>query len=181
MNRLQEKYFKEVVPQLQQELKLKNKLAVPKIEKVVINVGMGKVIQDAALKDVVVKTLMKISGQRPVITLAKKSISNFKIRQGMAIGAKVTLRGERMYDFLDKLINVAFPRVRDFRGLSEKNIDSIGNLNIGFRENIVFPEIRSDEVEKVHGLELAIVTTAKSKESGLKLLQKMGIPFKKKE
>ncbi|MFA6028153.1 MAG: 50S ribosomal protein L5 [Patescibacteria group bacterium] len=179
MNRLQEKYNKEIVPQLQADLKLKNKLSVPRLLKIVINVGMGKVIQDPQIKDTVVKTLTRISGQKPVITLAKKSISNFKIRQGMAIGAKVTIRGERMYDFLDKLINVALPRVRDFRGISKKAIDPKGNLNIGFPEYIVFPEIRSDEVEKLHGLELAVVTNANNKERSIALLTKLGIPFKK--
>lgn len=179
MNRLREKYFKKIVPHLQADLKLNNKLAVPRMEKIVINVGMGKIIQDPQIKDTVIKTLMRISGQKPVVTLAKKSISNFKIRQGMPIGAKVTIRGDRMYDFLDKLINVALPRVRDFRGISKKSIDPKGNLNIGFPEYIVFPEIGSDEVEKLHGLELAIVTTAGNKEKSTALLEKLGIPFKK--
>lgn len=181
MNRLKEKFFKEIVPQLQKELNLKNKLAVPRMEKVALNVGMGKTIQDPQLKDVIIKTLSRITGQKPVITLAKKSISNFKIRQGMAIGAKVTLRGERMYEFVDKLINVALPRVRDFRGIPTKSVDQFGNLNIGFPEYIVFPEIKSDEVEKLHGLEVTIVTTAKNKDSGIKLFEKIGIPLKKKE
>lgn len=181
MNRLKEKFFKEIVPQLQKELNLKNKLAVPRIEKVSLNVGMGKIIQDPQLKDTVIKTLSRITGQKPVITLAKKSISNFKIRQGMAIGAKVTLRGERMYEFIDKLINVALPRVRDFRGIPVKSVDQFGNLNIGFPEYIVFPEIKSDEVEKLHGLEVTIVTTTKKRDLGIKLFEKIGIPLKKKD
>lgn len=181
MNRLKEKYQKEIASQLKQELKIDNILALPRLEKIVINVGMGKIIQEPAIKDVIVKNLMRITGQKPLITLAKKSISNFKIREGMTVGAKVTLRGERMYNFLDKLINVALPRVRDFRGISKRAMDPQGNLNIGFPEHIVFPEIKSDEVEKIHGLELAIVTTAHNKEKGLLLLEKLGIPFKKVE
>ena len=133
MNRLKEKYKKEIVAQLQKELNIKNVLALPRLEKVVLNAGIGKkVIQDSQFKDVAVKTLERITGQHPILTLAKKSISNFKIRQGMVVGAKVTLRGERMYAFLDKLINVALPRVRDFRGIDSKSIDKNGNLNIGF-------------------------------------------------
>ncbi|MFH0818903.1 MAG: 50S ribosomal protein L5 [Patescibacteria group bacterium] len=178
MNRLKEKYNKEIKAELKKDLGLKNDLSIPRIEKIVINVGMGKIISDSQFKDTVVNTLMRITGQKPLITKVKKSISNFKIRAGMEIGAKVTLRGERMYAFLDKLINVALPRVRDFRGLSKKAVDQKGNMNIGFKEYFVFPEIKSDEVEKLHGLEVAIVTNAKSSEAGIKLLEKIGIPFK---
>jgi len=181
MNRLKEKYNKEIVVQLKKELNIKNVLALPHLEKIVINVGIGKkIIQDQQFKEVVTKTLERITGQHPILTLAKKSISNFKIRQGMVVGAKVTLRGERMYDFLDKLINVALPRVRDFRGIEEKSIDKNGNLNIGFPEYLVFPEIRSDEVEKLHGLEVTIVLNNANKQSGRILLEKIGILFKKK-
>lgn len=181
MNRLKEKYNKEIVAQLKKELNIKNMLALPRLEKIVLNAGIGKkVIQDQQFKDIAVKTLERITGQHPVLTLAKKSISNFKVRQGMVVGVKVTLRGERMYAFLDKLINVALPRVRDFRGIDEKSIDKNGNLNIGFPEYLVFPEIRSDEVEKLHGLEVTIVLNNANKESGKILLEKIGIPFKKK-
>lgn len=181
MNRLKEKYNKEIVAQLKKELNIKNMLALPRVGKIVLNAGIGKkIIQDQQFKDVAVKTFERITGQHPVLTLAKKSISNFKIRQGMVVGVKVTLRGERMYAFLDKLINVALPRVRDFRGIDEKSIDKNGNLNIGFPEYLVFPEIRSDEVEKLHGLEVTIVLNNANKESGRILLEKIGIPFKKK-
>lgn len=180
MNRLKEKYNKEIAIQLQKELNIKNLLALPRLEKIVLNAGIGKkIIQDQQFKEIAVKTLERITGQHPVLTLAKKSISNFKIRQGMVVGTKVTLRGERMYDFLDKLINVALPRVRDFRGIDAKSIDKNGNLNIGFPEYLVFPEIHSDEVEKLHGLEVTIVLNNADKKSGKLLLEKIGIPFKK--
>ena len=181
MNRLKEKYLKEIRPQLKKELGFKSDLAVPRLEKIVINVGLGKAKEDPKVKEVVLRTLERITGQKPIETKAKKAISNFKTRQGMVDGAKVTLRGERMYDFLDKMINIAFPRVRDFRGLSTKAIDPKGNLNIGFREHIVFPEIKSDEVENIHGLEIALVTTARKRANGEKLLEALGLPFKKEE
>ncbi len=181
MNRLKEKYLKEIRPQLKKELGLKSDLAVPRLEKIVINVGLGKAKDEPKIKEVALKTLERITGQKPVETLAKKAISNFKTRQGMVVGAKVTLRGERMYEFLDKMINIAFPRVRDFRGLEKKGIDPKGNLNIGFKEHIVFPEIESDEVENIHGMEIALVTSAQIRENGEKLFDALGLPFKKDE
>ena len=179
MNRLKEKYNKEILPALQEKFEYKNKLAVPKLSKITINIGLGKSLQDSTFTDTAVNTLTRISGQKPVLTKAKKSISNFKIREGMNVGAKVTLREARMYDFLDKLMNIALPRVRDFRGISPKAVDGQGNLNIGFKEHIVFPEIKSDEVEKLHGLEVSISTTAKNREEGLVLFEALGMPFKK--
>ena len=180
MNNIREKFNKEVVPILKEKLECKNSLAVPRIEKVVINAGLGRGLKDATFIDTVESTLTRISGQKPVKTKAKKSVSSFKIREGMVVGMKVTLRKSRMYDFIDKLINISLPRVRDFRGLSSKAIDKQGNLTIGMKEHIVFPEIRPDEVEKIHGLEITVVTDAKSKEEGLELLTLMGFPFKKK-
>jgi large subunit ribosomal protein L5 len=174
---LLEHYRQQVVPALLKEFNLKNALAVPKLVKVVINVGLNQAARDSRLAEVAVKTLTRISGQKPVLTKAKKSISNFKIRQGMVVGTIVTLRGGRMYDFVDKLIHVALPRVRDFRGLSPQSIDEQGNLSIGFKEHLIFPEIRSDEVEVIHGLEVAITTNAGSRERGRKLLELLGFPF----
>ncbi len=181
MNRLKEKYLKEIRAQLKKDLALGNDLAVPRLEKIVLNVGLGKGLTDAKFKETVLNTLVRITGQKPVTTLAKKAISNFKIKQGMVVGAKVTLRGERMYDFLDKMINIALPRVRDFRGISPRSVDQKGNLNIGFKENIVFPEIKSDEVEHLHGLEVAVITTAGNKENGRKLFNLLGLPFFKED
>lgn len=179
MNRLKEKYLKEIVPVLQKELGLKTIAAVPKLDKIVLNVGLGKSIADPKFKDVVLNTLQQISGQKPVTTTAKKAISNFKIKKGLIVGAKVTLRGERMYDFLDKLVNITLPRLRDFRGIKNEAVDEKGNLNIGFSEHNVFPEMKVDEVEALHGLEVALVTTAGKRESGKRLLTLLGIPFKK--
>lgn len=159
------------------ELNQKNALAIPRVEKVVLNVGMGKVIENAKLKDVIINIMTRISGQRPVATRAKKSISSFKIRQGMIIGAAVTLRGKRMYDFLNRLINVSLPRIRDFRGLDPKSVDQQGNFSIGIKEHTVFPEIKSDEVEIIHGLEIQVQTTAKTKQEGFALLKALGFPF----
>ncbi len=179
MHPLREKITKQISKSLQIKGKEVNSLALPKLEKITLNIGLGKSIGDPGLKDVAVKTLERITGQKPVLTLAKKSISNFKIRQGMVIGAKVTLRGNRMYDFLDKMINVALPRVRDFRGLKRSSVDNGGNLTIGFREHMVFPEIRSDEIEKVHGLEVVLTTNAGNREKGLTFFENIGIPFEK--
>ncbi len=176
--RLQEKYKKQIVAKLKQDFGYKNNLAVPKLIKAVINVGFGRNAKEKSFIDNVVGSLTRITGQKPVLTKAKKSISAFKIRQGMVIGAMVTLRGQRLYDFVEKLIDITFPRVRDFRGISEKQIDSQGNLMIGFRENISFPEIKSDEIEKIHGLEICLVTTAKNQTEGLALFKLMGFPFK---
>jgi large subunit ribosomal protein L5 len=175
--RMKTKYQKDVVPEMKKLFGYDNTLAVPKIEKIVVAAGLSAGLKDAKFLDIVEDTLKKITGQKPVRTLAKKSISNFKIRKGMPIGMSVTLRGNRMYDFLDKLINITFPRVRDFRGLSQKLLDKKGNLSVGFRENIAFPEIKSEEIEKIHGLQVTVKTTAKNKEEGLALLKLFGFPF----
>ncbi len=177
--RIQEKYKKEIIPELKKRLDIKNTLAIPRITKVVINVGVGKKEKDFI--STVEANLARITGQKPVLTKAKKAISAFKTRQGMVIGVAVTLRGKRMYDFLEKLINISFPRVRDFRGISEKHLDNMGNLTVGFKENISFPEIRADEIENIHGLEISITTTAKSREAGLELFKLLGFPFIKKD
>lgn len=179
MNRLKEKYQNTVRSALKEKFDYKNILAVPKIEKVVLNVGTGPGLKDAKFNEVVEATLERITGQKPVKVGAKKSISNFKIREGLIVGMMVTLRGQRMYDFLDKLINVTLPRVRDFRGLDPKSVDPQGNLNIGFQEHIAFPEIKSDEVEKIHGLQVSVVTSAKTKAEGLELLKLLGFPFQR--
>ncbi|MCD4760736.1 50S ribosomal protein L5 [bacterium] len=180
MNRLVEKYNKELKSQLAKELGFKNLMAVPKVEKVVINIGLGKAVAEKQWLELATSIMERISGQKPVQTKAKKSISNFKIREGMVIGSKVTLRGDRMYNFLDKLINSTMPRLRDFYGLEiNKGFDGHGNYTIGFKEHIVFPEIGMDDVEKIHGLEVSIVTSAKDDKSSLALLRVLGFPFKK--
>lgn len=177
---IKEKYEKEVVPQLMEKFSWRNKMAVPKILKVTVNIGAGRGLQDAKFFELVENTLVRITGQKPAPTKAKKSISAFKIREGQVIGYKVTLRGNRMFDFLNKLIHVSLPRVRDFHGLdSSKLLDRQGNLTIGFKEHIVFPEIRSDEVERLHGLEICISTSAKKREEGVELFKLLGFPFKK--
>lgn len=175
--RFVENFRKTIVPALATKLGETNLLAVPHFEKVVLHVGLGPALKDAKFLENVESTIRRIAGAQPVKTKAKKSISNFKIRQGMVIGMMVTLRGAKMYDFIDRLVNVAMPRVRDFRGISPKFIDSTGNMTIGFKEHIVFPEIRSDEVEKIHGLEICINTNAGTKERGLALFQACGFPF----
>jgi len=179
MKRIEEVYKTNAVPALKEKFGFTNILAVPKIEKVVINVGTGPGLKDPRFNEVVEATLQRITGQRPVKTIAKKSISNFKIREGLVIGMVVTLRGKRMYDFLEKLINITLPRVRDFRGLDPKNIDRRGTLNLGFREHIAFPEIKSDEIEKIHGMQVTVVTTAQSREQGFELLTHLGFPFRR--
>ncbi|RJO59561.1 50S ribosomal protein L5 [Candidatus Parcubacteria bacterium] len=176
--RLLEKYRKIIIPTLMKDLGLANVNAVPKIHKIVINSSFGNGLKDAKLQEVVVSTLTRISGQKPVLTKARKSISAFKVRKGMAIGASVTLRGHRMYEFLDKLINVALPRIRDFRGVSPEALDQQGNFSIGFKEHLAFPEIRSDEVEKIHGLEVVLCTTAQNPKTGQALLHAFGFPFR---
>jgi len=181
MIRLKEKYNKQVIKALQEKFGFSNVNQAPKIIKAVINVGVGRNAKEQAFIDNAEKSLIKITGQRPVRTKAKKSISAFKIRQGMIVGLKVTLRHDRMFDFLEKLINVSFPRIRDFRGISEKMIDRTGNLTIGFKEHIAFPEIRVDEIENIHGLEICISTTAKNREEGLELFRQLGFPFKKED
>ncbi len=177
--RLIEKYQKEIIPQLKEKLGVKNILALPRIKSVVVNVGVGRFTKDKAHIDNVVESLTNITGQKPVLCEAKKSISAFKIRQGNVVGVKVTLRGRRMYDFIEKLVNITFPRIRDFRGISEKAVDNYGNMAIGFKEHLAFPEIKIDEISKQHGLEVCVSTTAKNCETGLELFRLLGFPFKK--
>ncbi|EGL82003.1 ribosomal protein L5 [Caldalkalibacillus thermarum TA2.A1] len=177
--RLLEKYRNEVVPALMQKFNYKNVMQVPKIEKVVINMGIGEAAHNPKVLDGAVADLQAITGQKPVITRAKKSIAGFKIREGMPIGAKVTLRGERMYHFLDKLFNVALPRVRDFRGVSPKSFDGRGNYTLGLKEQLIFPEIDYDKIDKVRGMDVVIVTTAQTDEECRALLDEMGMPFRK--
>jgi len=176
--RLKEKYEKEVVKSMMEKFNYKNVMEVPKLEKVVINMGLGEAAQNPKVIDFAVNDLMTITGQRPVITKAKKSIAGFKLRKGMSIGAKVTLRGKRMWDFVDKLINVALPRVRDFRGVSQKSFDGRGNYNLGVKEQLIFPEIDYDKIDKVRGMDICIVTTAKTDEEAGELLKLLGMPFK---
>ena len=178
-SRLKEKYQKEVVPALQKEFDYYNPMQVPSVHKVVVNIGMGEAIQNAKAMDAAVSDLASITGQRPVITRAKRSVAAFKLREGMQIGCMVTLRGDRMYYFLDKLINVALPRLRDFQGVSPEAFDGRGNYTLGLREQLVFPEIDYDKVDKVRGMEVSIVTTARTDEEGRRLLRLMGMPFKK--
>jgi large subunit ribosomal protein L5 len=178
-SRLKEKYRKEVMPALQKEFDYGNPMQVPSVHKVVVNIGMGEAIQNAKAMDAAVSDLASITGQRPVITRAKRSVATFKLREGMQIGCMVTLRGDRMYYFLDKLINVALPRLRDFQGVSAEAFDGRGNYTLGLREQLVFPEIDYDKVDKVRGMEVSIVTTARTDEEGRRLLKLMGMPFKK--
>lgn len=178
MKMIQERY-KEILPELMETTGRKNMNAVPRIEKVVINAGLGKSIQDPTYVDAAVSVIARISGQQPIKTKAKKSISNFKIRKGMIVGAKVTLRGKRMYDFLNKMITIALPRVRDFQGIERNGFDGRGNYSLGFPEHIVFPEISTDEIEKIVGLEINVVTSAHTDAEGRMLLEKLGFPFKK--
>lgn len=177
MNRLKEKYLKEVVPSLQARFKYKNPMQVPKLEKVVINMGVGEAKDNAKAIDSAVEDLMTISGQKPVVTKAKKSVAAFKVRKGMNIGCKVTLRGERMYEFTDKLFNIALPRVRDFRGTPANSFDGRGNYSLGIREQLIFPEIDYDKIDKVRGMEITFVTTAKTDEEAKELLRLLGMPF----
>jgi len=180
MNILADKYKKEVRKQLKEELGLSNIMAVPKIDKVVLNIGIGRAVADKQWLEIADSILARISGQKPLQNKAKKSISNFKIRQGMVVGTKVTLRGNQMYDFLYKLINSTIPRFRDFYGLDiKKGFDGKGNYTMGFKEHIVFPEIGMDDVEKIHGLEVSIVTSAKNDKQALALLRAIGFPFTK--
>ena len=181
MTRFQKKYIEEALPALKAKFGYKNNLAVPKIAKVTLNVGINSRNSEANYLDGVENILTRISGQKPIRTKARAAISAFKVKENMVVGVAVTLRGSRMYDFLDKLINISLPRVRDFRGLSEKSVDQQGNLSLGFREHIVFPEIRSDEVERIHGLQINVTTTAGSREAGLELLKIMGFPLLKKK
>jgi large subunit ribosomal protein L5 len=175
--RLREKYRDEIVPSLMQELELQSVMDAPRLVKIVLNIGVGEAIQNAKALDSATADLSAIAGQKPVITRAKKSIAGFKLRQGMPIGVMVTLRGDRMYEFLDRLVNLALPRIRDFRGVSRRAFDGRGNYNIGLREQIVFPEINYDKIDKIRGLEVAIATTAKDDAQGYALLKRFGMPF----
>ncbi|MBI4239612.1 50S ribosomal protein L5 [Candidatus Uhrbacteria bacterium] len=176
---LAQHYKKDIIPALKEKLVLKNDLQVPKITKVTLNVGVGKSLKDPNFIATVEDSLTRMTGQKPIRTKARKSIAGFKIRQGLVIGLSVTLRKKRMYDFLEKMLTFAFPRVRDFRGIEEKSVDKQGNLSVGFRENLPFPEIKSDEIERMHGLEVCVTTNAKDRASGLALFRLMGFPFKK--
>ena len=176
-NRLKDKYVSEVIPALQQKFNYKNVMQIPKVEKIVINMGLGDCKDNPKGLEAAVGDLTTISGQKPVITKAKKSIATFKVREGQAIGAKVTLRGERMYQFMDKLMNVALPRVRDFHGVSAKAFDGRGNYALGIREQLLFPEIEYDKVDKIRGMEMIFVTTAHTDEEARELLRLMGMPF----
>ena len=179
MNRLKEKYIKEVVPSLQNKYSYKSVMEVPKLEKIVINMGVGDATSNSKLIDAAVADLTEIAGQKPVVTKARKSIAGFKVREGQSIGCKVTLRGEAMYNFLDKLISIALPRVRDFRGVSEKAFDGRGNYTLGIKEQLIFSEIEYDNVVKVRGMDIVLVTTAKSNEEAYDLLKELGMPFRK--
>lgn len=177
MSRMKEKYSDEVAKGLMEKFGYKNIMEIPKIEKVVLNMGVGEAVSNPKVLDVAINDMTIIAGQKPVVTRAKKSIAAFKIREGMPIGAKVTLRGKRMYEFLDKLLNIALPRVRDFRGVSPKSFDGRGNYTMGIKEQLIFPEIEYEKVDKVRGMDIIIVTTAKTDEEARELLKLMGMPF----
>jgi len=178
MARLYEVYKQEITPKLIDKFQYKNVMQVPKVEKLIINIGVGEAIQNPKALDAAVSDLTIIAGQKPIITKAKKSIAGFKLREGMPIGCKVTLRGERMYLFLDKLINIVLPRVRDFRGVSPQAFDGRGNYSLGIKEQTIFPEIEYDKIDKIRGMEVVIVTTAKTDEEARELLKSMGMPFR---
>jgi large subunit ribosomal protein L5 len=178
MARLRDYYTKQVVPSLVKEFNYKNRMQVPKLDKIVVNMGVGEAIQNIKALESAVADLSMIVGQKPVITKAKKSIATFKLRQGMSIGCRVTLRGDRMYEFFDRLVNVALPRVRDFRGISPKSFDGRGNFAIGLKEQIIFPEIDYDKIDKIRGMNIVIATTAKTDEEARQLLRFMGLPFR---
>ena len=179
MSRLKEKFSKEVTPALMSKFEYTSVMQVPKVDKIVINMGVGEAVQNTKALDAAVEDLTIISGQKPVVTKAKKSIAGFRLREGMPIGTKVTLRGERMYEFLDKLISVSLPRVRDFRGVSKKSFDGRGNYTLGVKEQLIFPEIDYDKVSKIRGMDIVIVTTANSDEEARELLTQFGMPFQK--
>ena len=179
MNRLKEKYLNEVVPSLKEKYNYKSIMEVPKLEKIVINMGVGDATQNSKLLEAAVADLAKISGQKPVITKAKKSIAGFKVRQGQSIGCKVTLRGDKMYNFMDKLISIALPGVRDFRGVSNKAFDGRGNYTMGIKEQLIFQELNYDDIVKVRGMDIVFVTTAETNNEAYDLLNGLGIPFKK--
>lgn len=179
MSRLQERYRQSVMPSLLSEFKYDSVMEVPKLEKIVINMGVGDAVSNSKLLDDAVNELTVIAGQKPVITKAKKSVANFKVREGYPIGCKVTLRGVRMYDFLDKLVSIALPRVRDFRGVSKDSFDGRGNYTLGVREQLIFSEVDYDQVKKIRGMDIVLVTTAKTDEEAKSLLAHLGVPFKK--
>jgi len=176
---LQERYQNDVTPALVKSLNLSNPMEVPRLKKVVVNIGVGEALDNAKALDASVEDITRITGQKPVVTKARKSIANFKLREGRAIGVKVTLRGERMWSFLDRLMNIALPRVRDFRGVSPNSFDGRGNYTLGLREQLVFPEIDYDHIDKLRGMEISIVTSARTDDEGRQLLQMLGMPFKK--
>ena len=179
MNRLMERYQNDVVKSLVEKFNYSSSMQAPKVEKIVLNIGVGDAVSKSKLLDEAVNELTLITGQKPVITRAKKSIAGFKLREGAPIGCKVTLRGERMYEFLDKLVNISLPRVRDFRGVSNNSFDGRGNYTLGIKEQLIFPEINFDKVNKLRGMDIVFVTTAKSDEEGRELLAQVGMPFKK--
>jgi large subunit ribosomal protein L5 len=179
MSWLKDRYQKEVVPALEKSLGVPNIMEIPRIQKIVVNIGVGEAIDNAKALDAAVADLTKIAGQKVIVTKARKSIANFKLREGKAIGAKVTLRGDRMWDFLDRLMNIALPRTRDFRGVSPNAFDGRGNYTLGMREQLVFPEIDYDTIDKLRGLEVTIVTSARTDDAARQLLQMMGMPFRK--
>lgn len=179
MNRLMERYQNDVVKSLVEKFNYSSSMQAPKVEKIVLNIGVGDAVSNSKLLDEAVNELTLITGQKPVITRAKKSIAGFKLREGAPIGCKVTLRGERMYEFLDKLVNISLPRVRDFRGVSNNSFDGRGNYTLGIKEQLIFPEINFDKVNKLRGMNIVFVTTAKSDEEGRELLAQLGMPFKK--
>ena len=179
MNKLRERYEKEIMPGLLRDLELSNVMQIPRIKKVVVNIGLGEALENPKALDAASGDLVTITGQHPVITKARLSIANFKLREGRSIGAMVTLRGSRMWDFLDRLMNIVLPRVRDFRGVSPESFDGRGNYTLGLREQIIFPEIEYDQVDKIRGLEITIVTTAGNDERAKVLLQMLGMPFRK--
>jgi len=174
---LKERYTKEIRPQLMKELGISNIMAAPKVTKITVSVGLSQAIKDPKLMELIEQTLRRITGQKPVQTKAKKSIASFKIREGQIVGIMVTLRGERMWDFLTRFTQFTFPRIRDFRGISDSTVDAQGNMSIGFKEHLAFPEIRTDEVERVHGLQVTITSTAGNRKNGLALFKALGFPF----
>jgi len=179
MNALKERYKKEIIPALMKEFGFKNIMQVPTLEKITVNIGMGEALDTPNSLDAAVKDLTAITGQKPVVVKAKKSIANFKLREGRLIGVKVTLRGERMWSMLDRLVNIALPRVRDFRGVSPKSFDGRGNYTLGVREQLIFPEINYDQIDKIRGMEFTFVTSAKNDEKALALFRHFGMPFRK--
>jgi large subunit ribosomal protein L5 len=179
MNALKEKYREEIAPALMKEFGFTNAMQVPNIKKIVVNIGMGEAMDNPKALEAANSDLMKITGQRPVVTKAKKSIANFKLREGRIIGIKVTLRGEKMWALLDRLVNIALPRVRDFRGVSDKSFDGRGNYTLGLREQLIFPEIEYDSIDKIRGMELTFVTSAPNDEQAMSLLKHLGMPFRK--